>query len=95
VAALAALDTPAVEAASEGSAESGCEEPSTRLRKLETLLEAGNTRALDHLPWLERWLDTEAPWEARELPRQIETLDFPAALKTLRGLGDGVFANPR
>jgi CheY-like chemotaxis protein len=95
LAALAALDTPAVEAASEGSAESGCEEPSTRLRKLETLLEAGNTRALDHLPWLERWVDTEAPWEARELPRQIETLDFPAALKTLRGLGDGVFANPR
>ena len=95
VAALAALETPAVEAASEGSAESGCEEPSTRLRKLETLLEAGNTRALDHLPWLERWVDTEAPWEARELPRQIEAMDFPAALETLRGLKQDVLTRSR
>ena len=94
VAALGALETPAVESALAGSAGSGCEDPSQRLHELETLLEAGNTRALDHLPWLERWVDTEAPWEARELPRQIEALDFQAALETLRAMGEDRFASP-
>jgi HPt (histidine-containing phosphotransfer) domain-containing protein len=32
---------------------------------------------------------------AEELPRQIEALDFPTALETLRGLGEGVFAHRR
>jgi len=40
-----------------------------------------------YLPWLERWVETEASGAGRELLRQIETLDFPAALETLRGLG--------
>jgi hypothetical protein len=71
------------------------EERGQRIRELETLLEAGNTRALNHLPWLEGWVAAEAPRGARELLRQIETLDFPAALETLRGLGEGVFADPR
>lgn len=62
------------------------------MRELETLLEAGNTRALSHLPWLQRCVDTEAPDEARALLRQIEALDFPAALRTLHGLKDGIFA---
>ncbi len=65
------------------------------MRELEALLEAGNTRALDHLPWLERWVGAEAPGEGRELLRQIEALDFPAALETLRGLEEGVVVNPR
>jgi HPt (histidine-containing phosphotransfer) domain-containing protein len=92
---LAGLEPPAVEAASVEGAEPGCGERSQRMRELEALLETGNTRALDHLPWLERCLGTEASGEGRELLRQIEALDFPAALETLRGLGLGVFANPR
>jgi len=62
---------------------------------LKALLEAGNTRALDYLPWLERCVGAEAPGEVGELLHQIEALDFPAALETLRGLGEGVFANHR
>jgi hypothetical protein len=83
-----------VESASQGNAEPGSEERQ-RLRELEALLEAGNTRALDHLPWLEGWVGAEAPSEARELLRQIEALDFPAALETLRGLQEAAFANHR
>ncbi len=57
-----------------------------RLEALAALLEAGNTRALDHLPWLAHWVGTDAPAQASELQRQIEALDFPAALATLRGI---------
>ncbi|MCG6940287.1 MAG: hypothetical protein LJE69_03435 [Thiohalocapsa sp.] len=59
-----------------------------RRRDLETLLEAGNTRALSHLPGLARCIDAEAPGAAGELLRQIEALDFPAALRSLRSLTD-------
>jgi HPt (histidine-containing phosphotransfer) domain-containing protein len=92
---LAELEVPTVEDAAEGDTAPGCEEQSQHLRELEALLEAGNTRALDHVPWLEGWVDTEVPGGARELLRQIEALDFPAALETLRGLREGVFINPR
>jgi len=95
LAVLAGLETPSVEEASPGEAEPGCGERGQRMRELEALLEAGNTRALDHLPWLEGWVGAEAPRDGRELLQQIEALDFPAALVTLRGLGGGVFANPR
>ena len=61
-------------------------ERSRRMGELEGLLGASNTRALDHLPWLQAWVDREAPEDGRELLRQIESLDFPAALKTLCGL---------
>jgi HPt (histidine-containing phosphotransfer) domain-containing protein len=92
---IAGLEEPAPRALSAGGQEPGCAQRSQRLHELEALLEAGNTRALEHLPWLEGWVDREAPGEARELMRQIEALDFPAALETLRGLGEDVFANPR
>jgi signal transduction histidine kinase/DNA-binding NarL/FixJ family response regulator len=95
VAVLAGLEIPAVEDASEEDIAPGCEEQRQRMRELEALVEAGNTRALDHLPWLEGWVDAKAPREGRELLRQIEALDFPAALDTLRGLGGGVVARPR
>jgi CheY-like chemotaxis protein len=89
---LTRLDAPAPEAAPTASTDSQPGEPGSRLRELAALLEAGNTRALDHLPWLERWVDTEAPPDARELLWQIEALDFPAALQTLRGLEEDVFS---
>ena len=92
LAVLAELEIPAGDQAAAGEGGSGFDELGTRVVELEALLEAGNTRALDHLPWLEQWVETEAPAEARELPRQMEALDFPAALKTLRGLEEGVFA---
>jgi CheY-like chemotaxis protein len=92
---IAGFEEPAPKALSAGGGEPGCAQRSQRLHELEALLEAGNTRALEHLPWLERWVDAEAPGEARDLPRQIEALDFPAALETLRGLGEGVLADPR
>jgi polar amino acid transport system substrate-binding protein len=95
LAVLSQLQTPSEEQTSAGGAEPGCAERRRRVRELEAMLEAGNTRALDHLPWLEGWADTQGPGEARELLRQIEGLDFPAALEILRGLGEGVFANPR
>ncbi len=95
LAVLAGLTTPTVQAASVEGAEPGRGERRQRIRELETLLEAGNTRALDHLPWLEGWVGAEAPGEGRELLWQIEALDFPAALVTLRGLGERVFTNPR
>jgi CheY-like chemotaxis protein len=95
LAALAGREPPVVEAASAGGAEQGCGERGQRLRDLEALLEAGNTRALDQLPWLKGWVGAEAPREGRELLRQIEALDFPAALETLRRLGEGVVARPR
>jgi ABC-type amino acid transport substrate-binding protein/nitrogen-specific signal transduction histidine kinase/FixJ family two-component response regulator/HPt (histidine-containing phosphotransfer) domain-containing protein len=97
-AALAVLSqtlTPSEEQTSAGGAEPGCRERRRRVRELEAMLEAGNTRALDHLPWLERWADTQGPGEAQELLGQIEALDFPAALEILRGLGEGVFTTPR
>ena len=84
-----------MENASQGYTAPGSEEQSQRLRELEALMEAGNTRALDHVPWLEGWVRAKAPSEGRELLRQIEALDFTAALETLRGLQEGVFANHR
>ncbi len=95
LAVLSQLPTPSEEQTSAGGAEPGCRERRRRVRELEAMLEAGNTRALDHLPWLEHWADTQGPGEARELLGQIEALDFPAALVTLRGLGERVFTNPR
>ena len=92
---IAGFGAPAPKALSVGGAEPGCAQQSQRLHVLEALLEAGNTRALDHLPWLEGWVDTKAPGEARELLRQIEALDFPAALATLRGLAEGGLTSPR
>ncbi|NEX21322.1 transporter substrate-binding domain-containing protein [Thiorhodococcus mannitoliphagus] len=83
---LVALKIPADKQAVAESDDSVFGELSRRVVELETLLEAGNTRALDHLPWLERWAGTQASAEARELRRQIEALDFPAALAILRGL---------
>ncbi len=47
--------------------------------------------ALDHLPWLKRCLGAEAPGDGVELARQIEALDFAAALETLHGLEEGIF----
>ncbi|MFY9975167.1 MAG: hypothetical protein WAK53_12980, partial [Chromatiaceae bacterium] len=95
LAVVAGLETPAPKVLSAGGWEPGCAQRSQRLHELEALLEAGNTRALEHVPWLEGWVDAEGPGEARELLRQIEALDFPAALETLRGLGEGVLADPR
>ena len=92
---LAGLEIPAVDKAASRKGGSGFAELGRRIGELEALLEAGNTRALDYLPWLALWVETEAPDEARELPRQMEALDFPAALKTLRRLEAGVFASPR
>jgi len=92
---LAGLEIPAGDKAAWGKGGSGFAELGRRIGELEALLEAGNTRALDYLPWLALWVETEAPDEARELPRQMEALDFPAALKTLRRLEAGVFASPR
>lgn len=94
LAVLVELETLAMESAPAGSAEPECGERSQRMRELEALLEAGNTRALDHLPWLERCFGTETS-EGRELLQQIEALDFPAALETLRELGKGVVVNSR
>ena len=65
------------------------------MRELAAQLETGNFRALDHLPWLERCLGTEASGEGKELLRQVEALDFPGALETLRRLEQGVAAGPR
>jgi HPt (histidine-containing phosphotransfer) domain-containing protein len=66
-----------------------------RLGELSAQLAAGNTRALDHVVWLQRWVRSGAPGEAATLLRQIEALDFPAALKTVRLLGEGVLTGPR
>lgn len=74
LAVLAGLMIPTVRAASVEDAEPGRGEPRQRLRELEALLEAGNTRALDHLPWLEGWVGAEAPREGRELLWRIEVL---------------------
>ena len=87
---LAVLAELKCEADEQGTAVEICAAPGEldqRLVELDALLEAGNTRALDHLPWLEHWAATQASTEARALPRQIEALDFPAALAILRGLG--------
>lgn len=86
MAVLAKLDTPAPETVSAGAAEAGCEERLQRIQELTALLEEGNTRALDHLPWLARCLGAEVSAEGGKLVRQIEALDFPAALETLREL---------
>ncbi len=95
LAVLGELEISAVEESSVGDDEPARGEPSRRLRDLEALLEAGNTRALDHLPWLKGWVSAEAPREGRELLQHIEALDFPAALETLHRLDAGVLANPR
>jgi len=85
LAVLAEVETPSGDASAQGT-EPGCKEHSQRVRELEALLDAGNTRALDSLPWLERCFGAEASDAGGQLLRQIETLDFPAALETLRGL---------
>jgi CheY-like chemotaxis protein len=95
LAVLGELETQPEDQASAEDAGPGCAERSRRLYALEALLKAGNTRALDHLPWLEGWVAAEASGERRELLRQIEALDFPAALETLRRLQEGILANPR
>ena len=78
-----AADTP-VDADADADAEPGCADRGPRLRELAALLEAGNTRALDHLPWLERCIVARTPAMGGMLRDQIEALDFPAALETLR-----------
>ena len=87
IAGLASEDT--------GTVARGCEEAGRRLRELETLLEAGNTRALDQLPWLKRCLGAAPSEQMRALLRQIEALDFPAALDILRRLDEGTPTGPR
>jgi hypothetical protein len=57
-----------------------------RLSTLEGLLAAGNTRALDYLPWLERCIGSDLPEEYRVVAQQIDALDFEDALRTLRRL---------
>jgi HPt (histidine-containing phosphotransfer) domain-containing protein len=86
LAVLAELEAPSEAPASAGTPGPGDGESGQRLHELEALLEAGNTRALDQLPWLERWVNAETSAEGAELLRQIEALDFPAALQTLRAL---------
>jgi len=61
-------------------------DPRQHLADLERLLEDGNTRALDHLPWLVRWIEADARTAAKALPALIEAFDFPAALDCLRAL---------
>jgi HPt (histidine-containing phosphotransfer) domain-containing protein len=95
VATLAALGTPDPDALSARIAEPGCEERLQRIQELAALLEAGNARALDHLPWLYRCLGAEATAQGKTLMRQIEDLDFPAALETLRELEEDLFASSR
>jgi ABC-type amino acid transport substrate-binding protein/nitrogen-specific signal transduction histidine kinase/HPt (histidine-containing phosphotransfer) domain-containing protein/ActR/RegA family two-component response regulator len=95
LAVLAELKMPAEEDTSARGAGLRRRDQSQRMRELEALLEAGNTRALDHISWLEGWARAEAPREGRELLRHIEALDFPAALETLHRLDEGVLANPR
>ena len=83
---LAGMDTPTPEAVAARVPEAGGEDRLQRIKELTALLEEGNTRALDHLPWLERCFDAGVSAEGDELIRRIEALDFPAALDTLRGL---------
>jgi CheY-like chemotaxis protein len=85
---LAALAIPAAVAAAQDGAEPDCAARTPRLRELQALLEAGNTRALDHLPWLERCADAEASGELRAVVQHMEALDFPAALRALSGHGE-------
>ena len=88
-AALAVLGGVASQApatAADGDAEPDCKARDRRLGELSAQLEAGNTRALDHIPWLQRWVDSGAPSDAATLLHQIEALDFPAALETVREL---------
>jgi HPt (histidine-containing phosphotransfer) domain-containing protein len=92
---LAELEVPAETDAPARGAGPDFGDQGRRMRELQALLEAGNTRALDHLPWLEDWVRAEAPEEGRELLRQIEALDFPAALETLRGLEEDVVTSGR
>ena len=54
--------------------------------RLEALLRAGNTRAVGYAPWVERCLCPEAPATGWALLEQMESLDFPAALKTVKAL---------
>jgi PAS domain S-box-containing protein len=57
-----------------------------QLDTLDELLAAGNTRALDYLPWLVRCIGSELPNEYQTVVPQIEGLDFEGALHTLRRL---------
>ena len=91
--ALVELQPPTVESAVVGDRQPRSEELRQRLSELDALLEAGNTRALDHLSWLDGWVSDTAAGEGRDLTRQIESLDFPAALETLRALKEHVFAD--
>ncbi|NEV64617.1 transporter substrate-binding domain-containing protein [Thiorhodococcus minor] len=95
LAVLAQLEIPREQAAPAWSIDPDGAGRGQPMRELESLLEVGNTRALDHLPWLERWIDAEAPEEGGELLRQMDALDFPAALETLRRLEKGARATPR
>jgi CheY-like chemotaxis protein len=70
----------------DGPSEDDGEEIGQRLAALEELLVTGNTRALDYLPWLKRCIGSELPGDYRVLVRQMEELDFEAALRSLRGL---------
>jgi CheY-like chemotaxis protein len=90
---LARLAPPAVEPAVPAGRGPEGEALRQRLSELDALLEAGNTRALDHLSWLDGWAGATAAGEGRDLRRQIESLDFPAALETLRGLKERMFAD--
>lgn len=91
--ALAELQPSTVESSVGEGHGAGIEELRQRLRELDALLEAGNTRALAHLPWLDGWVRATADGEGRDLLRQIESLDFPAALETLRRLKEPVDAD--
>ena len=95
LAVLKELETPSEDQVSAGGGGRGWGECSERLEELEALLEAGNTRALDHLPWLEGWVAADAPEQGRELLRNIEALDFPAALRALRALGKAAITTAR
>lgn len=94
LAVLAGVEAPAPQAGSAAGAEPDCGERSRRLQELAALLEAGNTRALEHLPWLTRCLDQTASGEVLELRRHIEALDFPAALDSLTRLTAGAATAP-
>jgi two-component system sensor histidine kinase/response regulator len=85
--ALAGLESPAPGAQPTEVAPPGPDECRQRLRELEALLEAGNTRAPGYAPWVEGCLCSEYPAAVQALLAQLEALDFPAALKTLRDIG--------
>jgi two-component system sensor histidine kinase/response regulator len=91
MASLAVLDISAAVEESGADARIGpqagdCLDVAQRLDTLEEVLVAGNTRALDYLPWLRRCIGAELSEEYRLLVQQIEGLDFEDALLSLRRL---------